>query len=61
MTSINPYKLGLDKNAANHVSLSPLSFLRRAAAVYPNRAAIVYGERRQTLSLIHISEPTRPY
>ena len=48
MTSINPYTLGLDKNAANHVSLSPLSFLRRAAAVYPHRTAVIYGEQRQT-------------
>jgi len=48
MTRINPYSLGLDKNAANHVALSPLGFLERAALVYPQRTAIVYGARRAT-------------
>jgi fatty-acyl-CoA synthase len=42
----NPYETGLDKNPANYVPLSPTSFLRRAAAVYPNRIAVVHGERR---------------
>ncbi|HXP05242.1 MAG TPA: acyl-CoA synthetase [Stellaceae bacterium] len=44
----NPYATGLDKNAANFVPLSPIGFLRRTAEVYPQRAAIVYGNRRQT-------------
>ena len=44
----SPYNLGLEKNAANHVALSPLSYIERAALVYPDRLAIVYGERRQT-------------
>jgi fatty-acyl-CoA synthase len=44
----NPYRTGLDRNAANHVALSPLSFLARAAEVYPQRAALIHGERRQT-------------
>ena len=43
----NPYTQGLDRNAANFVALSPLSFLERAAAVYPQRRAIVYGESVQ--------------
>ncbi|NML17258.1 acyl-CoA synthetase [Azohydromonas caseinilytica] len=47
MARINPYSLGLDKNAANHVALSPLSFIERAALVYPQRTAVVYGARRQ--------------
>jgi fatty-acyl-CoA synthase len=34
---------GLAKNAANYVPLSPLSFLVRAAAVYPDRVAVVHG------------------
>ena len=46
--STNPYALGLDKNRANHVPLSPLSFLRRTAAVYPQRLAVVHGEHRAT-------------
>ena len=44
----SPYNLGLEKNAANHVALSPLSYIERTALVYPDRLAIVYGERRQT-------------
>ncbi|HEX6362814.1 MAG TPA: acyl-CoA synthetase [Albitalea sp.] len=48
MTRTNPYSLGLEKNAANHVALSPLSFLERAALVYPERTAVVYGARRQS-------------
>lgn len=48
MTHINPYALGLDKNAANFVALSPLSFIERAAHVYPQRTALVYGGVRQS-------------
>lgn len=33
---------------ANHLPLSPVSFLRRAAAVRPDHIAIVHGERRFT-------------
>ncbi|WP_151670780.1 acyl-CoA synthetase [Nitrincola schmidtii] len=39
----NPYTLGLDQNPANYVPLSPLSFLSRAAQVFPNRTAVVHG------------------
>src|SRR5215472_15777277 len=48
MTTIdaNPYEIGLDKNAANYVPLTPIGFLIRSAAVYPNRLAVAYGERR---------------
>ncbi len=42
----NPYAIGLDKNAANFVPLTPLGFLSRSAAVFPERPAVVYGERR---------------
>ncbi len=44
----HPYRLGLDKNAANFVALSPLSFIERSATVYPDRLAVIYGTRRQT-------------
>jgi fatty-acyl-CoA synthase len=43
-----PYRDGLGKRVANYTSLSPLSFLPRAAAIYPNRVAIVHGEWRST-------------
>lgn len=48
MKRINPYNSGLDKNPANFVALSPLSYIQRTARVYPNRLAIVYGDRRQS-------------
>jgi fatty-acyl-CoA synthase len=44
----NPYEAGLDKNPANHVPLSPIGFLLRSAAIYPERTAIIHGERRYT-------------
>jgi fatty-acyl-CoA synthase len=46
--SVSPYNMDLDRNAANHVALSPLSFLRRSAAVHPERLAMVHGQRRIT-------------
>ncbi len=36
------------KNAANHVPLSPLSFLARTASVYPDHLAVLHGARRFT-------------
>ena len=44
--SSNPYETGLGKNAANFVPLSPIGFLLRSAAVYPNRAAVIHGGQR---------------
>lgn len=40
----------LDKNTANYTPLTPVSFLKRAAHVYPNKTAIVHGDRRITYS-----------
>ena len=37
----------LPKSAANHVALSPVGFLRKAAEVYPDRPAVVYGGIRR--------------
>jgi len=42
------FETGLDRRDANHVPLSPVSFLARAALVYPERVAIIHGERRTT-------------
>jgi fatty-acyl-CoA synthase len=39
----------LPRCAANHVPLTPLSFLERTAQVYPQRPAIVYGLRESAL------------
>jgi fatty-acyl-CoA synthase len=40
------YDRDLDRNPANFQPLTPLSFLARAAAVFPQRTAIVHGARR---------------
>ena len=39
---------GLGRCAANHVALTPLSHLNRAADVYAGRTAVVYGPLRRT-------------
>jgi fatty-acyl-CoA synthase len=44
----NPYATDLDKNPANYVPLTPLSFIERSAYVYPDRIAVVHGARRST-------------
>src|SRR3954467_1545044 len=45
MTDQGHYSIGLDKTPANFVPLSPLSFLERSAAVYPNLTSTVYERR----------------
>ncbi len=42
------YEQGLARNTVNHVALSPLSFIERAAAIYPNYPAVVHGAIRRT-------------
>lgn len=42
------FEQDLEKNDANYVPLSPVSFLQRAAAIRPNQLAIVHGSRRYT-------------
>ncbi|SHH27685.1 acyl-CoA synthetase [Bradyrhizobium erythrophlei] len=44
----NQYNVGLDKTAANFVALTPLSFLARTAAVYPDHISAVYEGRAFT-------------
>jgi fatty-acyl-CoA synthase len=48
MSSQGQYSIGLDKNAANYVPLSPLSFLVRSASVYPDHTSTVYEGRSFT-------------
>ena len=42
----NPFETHLDPNPANYAALTPLGFLERSASVYPDRVAIIHGERR---------------
>jgi fatty-acyl-CoA synthase len=43
-----PYRDGLGRRVANYASLSPLSLLPKAAAIYPERIAIIHGTWRNT-------------
>jgi fatty-acyl-CoA synthase len=43
--SVGQYSVGLDKTPANYVPLTPLSFLARTAAIYPNHVSTVYEGR----------------
>ncbi|CAP40374.1 acyl-CoA synthetase [Bordetella petrii] len=43
-----PFDDELPRNAANHVPLTPLGFLQWAAEVYPQRPALVHGNRSQS-------------
>jgi fatty-acyl-CoA synthase len=53
MVRSNPYNIGLDKNAANHTPLSPLSLLARSAYVYPKRVAVIHGDQRLTWAEVY--------
>jgi 3-(methylthio)propionyl---CoA ligase len=44
----SPYDTDLDRNPANFQPLTPLSFLARAAAVYPDHPAVIHGARSST-------------
>mgnify|MGYP001256379279 FL=1 len=42
------FNLDLEKNEGNYSPLSPTSLISWASDVYPDRLAVVYGERKQT-------------
>ena len=44
---------GLERCAANHVALTPLSHLARAADIFPDRLALVYGKTRRSYAQYH--------
>ena len=48
MTQNSIFNAGLDKNPANFQPLTPLTFLERAASVYPDRTAIIHGGLRRS-------------
>ena len=45
---MGPYEKGLDRNPANYAVLTPVSFLAKAAAVYPERVSVIHGDVRRT-------------
>src|SRR2546425_6123166 len=42
----NIFATGLGRVEANFATLTPISFLPRSAAIYPDRTAIIHGQRR---------------
>jgi fatty-acyl-CoA synthase len=48
MQQPSPYDQHLDRNPANYVPLTPVSFLFRTADVYPDRIAVIHGDWRLT-------------
>ena len=50
---MNNYEQNLDKNDANFVPLTPLTFLERVKDIYPNYEALVYENRSYTWSDVY--------
>src|SRR5579863_3421056 len=48
MSGNSAYLTGLDRNQANYTPLTPLTFVERAAYVYPDHLSVVYGTQRFT-------------
>jgi fatty-acyl-CoA synthase len=46
VTKSRPYETGLDRTQANYQPLTPLTFLERAAKVFPRHTAIIHGRQR---------------
>ena len=51
--SDSPFTQHLDKTPANYQALTPLTFLERAAAVFPNHTAVIHGSLRFTYSELY--------
>jgi len=49
----NPYHTDLDRNPANHQPLTPITFLERAATVFPEHIAMVHGELRRNYAAFY--------
>ena len=49
----NPYAQDLDRTPANYQPLTPLTFLERAAMVYPEPRAVIHGGLRRTYSELY--------
>jgi fatty-acyl-CoA synthase len=45
---MSPYEQGLERNEANYTPLTPVSFLAKAASVYPQHTAVIHGAVRRT-------------
>ena len=45
---MNNFSINLDKNNANYIALTPLTFIERTKDIYPDYESIVYGNRIYT-------------
>ena len=43
----------MEPRPANHIPLTPLSFLPRIASIYPKRDAVIYGKRKYNWSEVY--------
>ena len=50
---MNHFETNLNKNKANFVPLTPLSFLQRAKDIYPTYEALIYEDRKYTWSEVY--------
>jgi fatty-acyl-CoA synthase len=50
---INHFAAELPRNQANHQPLTPLTFLERAAKVYPQHTAVIHGTQRFTYEQLY--------
>jgi fatty-acyl-CoA synthase len=46
--AVNPYEADLPRNPANFQPLTPLTYLERAAATFPDHVAVIHGDARLT-------------
>ncbi|NVK00280.1 MAG: acyl-CoA synthetase [Oceanospirillaceae bacterium] len=53
MSELCQFNEALEKNEANSVALSPVSFLKRAAKVYPARTAVIYAQQSYSWADLH--------
>ena len=49
----HPFETGLDRQPANFVPLSPVSFLRRSASAFRDKIAVIDGDRRFTYGTLY--------
>ena len=42
---MNDYNKNLEKNSANFIPLTPISFLERTSDIYPNYEAVIYKKQ----------------
>src|SRR4029077_563666 len=54
---MTPYDIDLDRNPANFQPLTPLSFLERSAAIFPDRPAIIHGGPQRSHAEFYARDP----